>query len=77
MWANGKGDLYNNINAIEVKIEKQEKHKRGNNTTITGFELEAEEITEELETFINKELQINAKIKDAYNINTRNGIMHT
>lgn len=74
-WAQDKNILLNRIEALEERIEKQERDKRRNNTIISGYTPKGENLEHEVEEFIEKELDIKVTPKNVYKINTKNNVL--
>lgn len=58
------------LSVVEGKLEGEEKKKKKNNIIIRGAQINSNNIEESVEEFLMKNLQIEAKINNAYKLNT-------
>lgn len=77
-WEGEMEEVVNGLHAAEEKIERTEKEKIRNNLVVTGFEAgtdDEDELKGTMESFIQRELQVEVKVRKAYKIGQRRQIL--
>lgn len=69
-WANERKILTDRLTAVENKLEKNEKEIRRNNSIIVGKKFPEENCKQNIEAFIESELQVKVSVKQAYKMKT-------
>lgn len=72
-WEKESNTLKEKIEALESRIENNEKARRRNNIVIKGLQLDKGDTAEEVEEFMWKELKVKTSIRKAYKVGNARG----
>lgn len=76
IWNEEKKQMFGRIEALEERLEKQERDKKRNNIVINGLTPNSENLEKEVEEFLMKELNTSVTPNNVYQIKTKNAILH-